>query len=304
MSKNILIHNKNNKNLFDINEEVNIILCPTLYSARILDIPIESNSELKLVIPSFFEEFFNIEGYSFYHIKLEKHKYMCFAYKQDEILETIKKINLELKYIKKVFFLQNEIDFINNTLYKYNEIKYICTDNIIVPLPKNINIDSNYVEINKDDFRLSKYNIFLNKSSKYIDNKTAYIISSIFIIFALFNFYKININNNQVYGYEKKILKLKEKYKVPSSMIQTKSIINEYENIENKYIKFLNAFEYILKYREVSNAILKSIEYKNNRIILNMENKNKKSIEKYIKRKYKVLNSRTFNDKLIIEIKI
>ena len=304
MSRNVLIQNKNSINLFDVKEEVNIILCPTLYSVRFFDIPIESNSELKLVIPNFFEDFFDIEGYSFYHIKLEKYKYMCFAYKQDEILEILDKINLELKYIKKIYFLQNEINFENNTIYNYKEIKYICSDNIIVPMPKNININSNCTEINTEEFSLSKYNIFLNKSSKYIDNTTAYILSFIFIMFSLFNFYKINANGTEVSIYEQKINSLKQKYNVPSSMIQTKSIINEYKDLENSYIEFLNAFEYILKYRESSNTLLKSIEYKNNRIILNMNNKNKVNIERHIQKKYKILNSRAFNDNLLIEIKI
>jgi len=301
MAKTVLLQRNNSLN---INEEVNIVLSPELYSVRIFDIPIESTKELKLVIPDFFEDFFDIQGYSFYHIKQSKHKYMCFAYKQEEILSIIKKANLELKYVKNIYFLQNELDKFNNTLYEYNENKYICSDNIIVPMPKNINIDFEAESIDIQNIKLSKHNIFLNKSSKYIDNTTAYIISFVFIIFAVFNFYKINDITKQISQNEESFEKLKKTYKIPNSIIQTKSIINEYKEIQNNYSDFLNAFEYVLKYRNNVNILLNNIEYKNNKLIVELENKNKSQIEKYIKRKYKILSSRVFDNRVIIEVKI
>ena len=303
MAKSILLQNNNN---YKISEDINIILAPELYSVRIFDIPIESSSELKLVIPDFFEDFFDTEGYSFYHIKLEKHKYLCFAYKQDNILNILEKSNIEIKYVKNIYFLQNELSITNGTLYKYADIQYICTNDIIVKLPSNINIKDNTTDMDVDNINLSKHNIFLNKSSKYIDNKTSYIISFIFIIFALFNFYKMNDINSQRISYEEKLNNLKKQYHVPSSMIQTKSIINEYQTTKDKYLDFLNAFEYLLKYKKKVNSLLKSIEYKNNKIIVVFENKvkNKVKIENYIKRKYKISSSRIYNNNLNIEIKL
>ena len=301
MSKNILLQKKNN---YQINEDVNIILSPELYSARIFDIPIDSAKELKLVIPNFFEEYFNIDGYSFYHIKLDHHKYLCFAYKQSEILEILKQSNIDLKFVKNLYFLQNEIECQENELYEYEDIKYICSENIIVKIPSNIPINQKAKKLEIENISLSKHNIFLNKSSKYIDNKTAYIISFVFIIFALFNFYKMSVLNEQIDKYDKNLDDLKKQYKLPSSMIQTKSIINEYQEIENTNKEYRDAFEYVLNYKHSINTQLKNIEYKNNKILLSFENKNKQQLENYIKKRYKILSSRVVGKNLSIEVKI
>ena len=299
--KNILLQ-KNNK--YIINEDINIILSAELYSVRIFDIPIESTKELKLVIPDFFEEYFDITKYSFYYIKLSKHKYLCFAYNQDEILENLKKSNIDLKLVKNIYFLQNELKYENNNIYKYNEIKYIYKDDLLVKVPSNISLDSVENDIDIDNITLSKHNVFLNKSSKYIDNKSAYVISFILIVFALFNFYKMSVLNNQIDKYDQNLDVLKQKFEIPSSMIQTKSIINEYESIGNTYKEYLNALEYILNYKHSVNTVLNDVEYKNNKLLISFENKNKNKIESYINKKYKIISSKVYNNILSIEVKI
>jgi hypothetical protein len=300
MSK-ILLQKENN---YTISEEVDIILSAELYSARIFDIPIESSKELKLVIPDFFEEFFNIEGYSFYYVKLSKHKYLCFAYKQDDILEIIKKSNIDLKYVKNIYFLQNELKCENDNVYEYNKTKYICSNDILVKIPDNISVSTKANKIDLNNITLSKHNIFFNKSSKYIENKTAYIISFIFIIFAIFNFYKMSILNTQIDNYDKKLDGLKQKYSIPSSMIQTKAIIGEYEEVKNNYEQYRTALEYILNYNQSINTKLEDIEYKNNKLLITFENKNKEKLEKYIKKRYKIISSHVYNNNLSIEVKI
>ena len=299
--KNILLQ-KNNK--YTINEDINIILSAELYSVRIFDIPIESTTELKLVIPDFFEEYFDITEYSFYHIKLEKHKYLCFAYNQDEILDNLKNSNIDLKFVKNIYFLQNELKYENNNIYKYNEIKYIYKDDLLVKIPSNISLSSVENDIDIDNITLSKHNVFLNKSSKYIDNKSAYVISFILIVFALFNFYKMSVLNNQIDKYDQNLDTLKQKFEIPSSMIQTKSIINEYKSIQNTYKEYLTALEYILNYKQSVNTVLNDVEYKNNKLLISFENKNKNKIESYINKKYKIISSKVYNNILSIEVKI
>jgi hypothetical protein len=301
---NTVFLQKNSK--FYISSKVNVILSCELYWVRIFDIPINSYKEVIEALPSFFDDYFDVSDYKYFAIKLDKSKYLSFAYNENDIVQIIKNSGLEFKNIVNIYFAQNELIniFENDLFYEIEENIYCKQDDILVLLPANIAKTVSSKELKMDNINLSKHKIYINQSSRYIDVKTAYTLSSILIIFSLINFTKtISINQN-IISIDNNTKFLKNKYNLPNSMIQTKSILKEYETIKIRYDKVRTSLDYILKYKKVANAKLKDIEYKSNEIVLKCENKYKDKIEKYLTVKYKILSSDIYNNNLEIRIEI
>jgi hypothetical protein len=277
---------------FHTNEKVNIILSCEMYWCKIFSIPIDSMSEVKTVLPSFFEEYFDTTNYKFLAIKKAKHTYLSFAYNEQDIIEKIKKSNLEFKQVQNIYFAQNELveKFEESKIYTINDSLYAIQNELLVQVPELLSQDLQKEQFDLNSISLSKHKIYLNQSSKYIDIKTAYILSSIFLVFSLLNFSKIYDINNNIKAYEYNIQNLKKEYSLPLSTIQTKSIIQEYKNNKKQYLKLLKQMQYILDYKQSIDVKLIDIEYKNKKLFFTFENKNIALLKKYFEKNTKILS--------------
>jgi len=287
---------------------LNIILSPTYYWIREFELPITSIKEVKKVVPNLFEEYFDIEFYKFFVQKIEDGKYLCFAYKEEEILMALKSANIDNKKVSNIYFAQNELQYFFNkdevSLLEIRENYYIYQENIFVNIPLSLayNMESKTIDLDKLEF--SKFKISINKSSKYIDRTSSYILSSLILVFALLVFIKSFDISNTASNYEIKIEDLKKEYNLPSSMIQTKSILKQYNKIEKRYIKNRDAFAYFINFKTHSQGTLKSCEFKNGLFTIKYIKANMQNIKKYISKKYKINNIYNKNHILTVEVKI
>jgi hypothetical protein len=304
MAKTIFLQEDSDFN--NVNERVNIILSSELYWCKIFEIPIDSKKEVELVLPGFFEDYFDVSNYKFHSLKLSKHKYLCFAYDENFIVQTIKNAKLEFKKISNIYFAHNELidNFEDEIFYNIDDKIYVKQNNIIVQIPKTLVSNQQIIDFDIDNISLSKHKIYINQSSKYIDAKTSIVLSVLFVLFALINFSKTIYLNNELKQYDNKIAILKQKYNLPASMIQTKAIINEFKNNETQYLKLLQATKYLLDYKNSIDTKLLSFDYKNSKVLLKLEDKNQNQLKKYIKTKYKILSFTKGKNSLNIGIKI
>lgn len=304
MNRTIFLNNNNIS--YSKDDIFDIIIPPELYWVKIFDIPIDSKKELLKVIPSFFEDYFDTISYKFEYQKIATHKYICFAYIEDNIVQKIKEVGIDFKNIQNIYLAQNELInyFEDGIAYSIDDKIYSKQNNLIVQIPTSLANNLEIKQLSLNNIEFSKYKLYLNQSSKYIDLKTAYILSLIFILFSFVTFVKtININSQLSY-YSNSIKELKIKYKMPSSKIQTKAIIGELEQIEIKYKRFIKAFEYILKYKNTINTKLLSIDYSDNFINIVFQNNDKLKLVKYISKKYNIVSSNVVGNRLNIRVKI
>jgi hypothetical protein len=307
MKKNIFLQ-KHTKIEDNVSSAINLILSPTYYWVKEFELPITSIKEVQKVVPNLFEDFFDITNYKFYVQKIEENKYLCFAYDEELILNALVNANIDNKKISNIYFAQNEFkSFFNeelNALMNINDEYFIYQKNILINIPNilALNLDNKVVDLEEIEF--SKFKISINKSSKYMSNKYAYILSSIIIVFAILVFTK-SISINQSYlKYESKISKLKKLYSLPNSMIQTKSIIKQYNKVEDKYTKTRNAFLYIINFKLHATGTLKSCEFRNGMFTLIYANTDIDKIKYYISKKYNIKSINVKNNHLRIEVKI
>ena len=301
MAKTIFLQ-KDIKFTIDTNEYVNIILSPEFYWVRIFDIPITSQKEAFRALPNLFEEFFNTDGYRFYIKKLEDNKYLSFAYSEEEIKSAIKNAGLLIKQVLNIYFAQNELN--QYPLFKVENRAFGYQDGILVKIPPNL---SNGMELQSVDFetiKLSKHSFLINNSSKYIDNKSAYILSAIFILFSLVIFLKLFIIKNETNNYPKQIENIKKEYNLMPTLFQTNSMIKEYIKVENNYKKFRQALEYLIDFKKSFDGILGKIEFKNRVLIIEYLEASKIKVEKFVKKKYKNVLVEKLENKIRVRVKL
>jgi hypothetical protein len=295
----IIFLDKNTTQL-DYDTNINIILSPEFYWVRLFDIPIGSKSEVLKVVPNLFEDYFNTDGYSYYVIKKEDGKYLCFAYQETKILEQCKLLNIDCKKINNIYFAQNEFTNIENAI-ELGTNRYIYQDDILIQIPQNMNSFFQLEDFDISSIKLSNHTISINRTSKYINNTTAYILSTIFILFSMVIFTKSFTIKQYIDGLEDKKIEIRKEYNLMASTIQTKAILNQYNNSDKQYIKLRDTIQYITNFKKSIVGKLEKIEFKNNTIECIFSQIDKNKISKYLQKKYKIkLNYR--NNKVMVKI--
>jgi len=216
-------------------KNVDLILSPEYYWIRTFNIPLKKKKDVLSVVPTYFEDYIDIEGYKFYIKELEENKYLCFAYKEDTIFQAIESANLKSSQISNIYFAQNE--FVDQKSFKMEDNYFIYQDEILLKVPKEFIDHTNVENYDIENINLSKYKITINKVNKYIDNKSLYILSTIFLTVAIINFAKINDINNTISSFEIQQNKMKKDYKMLPSMMQTNSLIKTLENKQKEQRK-------------------------------------------------------------------
>ncbi len=282
-------------------DKTNIILSPEFYWVRIFDLPVKSVSQAKSLLPPLFEDICqDVDNLSYQVIKLENDKFLCFAYENKKIFDTIKNSGINLSLVNGIYFAQNECEGLQSFFIKEKAFSY-TQDGILVKIPKNLLENAVDMEEEIHKINLSSHKVNIKLYNNLLNNKQIVPIIVICCVFILINLFKIVDYSNQISTYEEKIVKIKENSKLPKSILQVNSIIKAYEKDIKQEIKKREAIEYIFEKKEFT---LSNLEIDKDTINLNFNNTNKDKIESYLKKKYTILSSNIVDSKLIIRIKI
>lgn len=282
------------------NSKVDIILSPEFYWVRLFDIPVKNIAQAKAVLPSLFEDILlKVDELSYQVIKLEEGKYLCFAYINKKIFESIKNSGISLSLVNAVYFAQNECkDFkqfsVGNKSFLYTN------DNILVKVPNNIL--SEKIELNDfiENINLSSNKIDIKLYNNLLSSKQIKIVLIVCSIISLVNFSKYFVYKSEISKQEKKIEEIRTSNNLPTSSIQADSIINSNKKIAQKEINKREALSYILS----NNIDIKTIFLENDILEITVLNIDKKRIEEYISKRYKIVSSSIFGLNLNIKVQL
>ncbi len=282
-------------------EKVNIILSPELYWVRIFDIPVKNTTHARHVLPTLFEDILSdISELSYQVVKLEENKYLCFAYINKTIYEAIKKSGIPLSLVDNIYFAQNECEKIKEFTFDNKSFIY-SPDNILIKVP-NIML-SNPINLNENinKIELSSHKIDIKLYNNVLSSKQVYSILAIILCISIINIYKLFDCKAQSSKIENEIDIQKEQSNLPSSILQTNSILKKYESIENKDIKKRDFLEYLL-----SNKTFKIDKINLNKDIffITFNSSDKVRVEKYISKKYKIISSKVKALDIQVQVKL
>ena len=274
---------------------------------RIFELPLNSTKEVLNVLPNMFEDFIDIEDQSFYVKKLEDNKYLSFAYNDSKIVEAIKRSNLNLSQVQNIYFAQ--IEFLNlkeeiSNSFRVDSINLAFIDDILIQIPSKLQMNKDSSNFNIQNLELSKDNIYINASSKYLDSKSAYKLSAILLLLSLFTFGKYISNQQVISQIPNKIDNLKQNSKMLATSLQTNAVIKKLEKISSKQKEIREVLNYILLYKGNSKSVISSIEYVNNVVNLEYDNVSATKIKTYLEKKYQLKKIIQKGNKVIVGIKV
>jgi hypothetical protein len=280
-------------------EKVDVIISPELYWVRIFDIPVKNITHARHVLPTLFEDILeNVTELSYQVIKLEENKYLCFAYVNKTIYEAIKKSGISLSLVDSVYFAQNECSTLNQFTDENKSFLY-TEDGVLIKVPNSIALES--VDLNQsiDTFELSSHKVDIKLYNNVLSTKQIYTILAVILTISIINFYKLFDYKSQVNSFEEEILITKQNSTLPSSILQTNAILNKYKKKISKEFKKREFLEYIISSNKYK---LKKIYLDKNTAFLTFNNEDKKKLENFIAKKYKVISSKV--KALDIEVKV
>lgn len=290
---------------FQVKQRVNIILSPQFYWVRLFNIPVKTQKEALQACASLFDEFLDTENLKYYTIKVAENKFLSFAYDEEKIVNAIKDSNLNTSQVLNIYFAQNELkDMIQKQdgFATVDNINLSVVDDVLVQVPSSFSIESK--ELNLDSLDLSKYKVPINFSSKYIDIKSSYILSAVLILFTFVNFSKAFDNFNYSSKIPKKIEQLKKQASMPSTMIQTKSILKKLNRIKLDQNDLREKLNYIFNIKNATKARILSFELKNENILIKLKGDDAKKITQYLEKKYNLSSAVVKNEIITIGMKL
>ena len=288
-----------------IDSNVNIILSSEYYWVREFEVPIDSKKEALLALPSLFEDYIDntTHIYKYFIIKLDKHKYLGFAYDEEYIKLALKDRGINLRKIVAIYFGQNEFQsFSTNDIFSISNVQYSYQNDILVKIPDIFRVEES-VSVDLLSLELSKNYFSINNYSKYVSNKSAYYLSFLFIVLSIAIFTKsfyLQKNNTEILS---KIDEIKIEKKLPQTLFQTKAIISELEHKEKKYLITRKILADILNIKSHDNsATLISFEINEQRVSAVYKNANSTKIKTYFQKEYKNTQVKSSGENIIVEI--
>lgn len=284
----------------DETSKVDIILSPEFYWVRVFDIPVKNITQAKAVIPALFEDILHeVSELSYQVIKSDENKYLCFAYINKKIFEAVKNSGINLSLVNAIYFAQNECkDF---RQFGIDDKSFLYTsDDILVKVPNEMLSQKVVLNDFIENINLSSNKIDIKLYNNLLSSKQIYMVLIICTIIFTINFSKYFVYENEISKLDEKIEDIRSSNNLPSSSIQIDSIIKANTTIAQKEINKREALSYILS----NNIDIKTISLDNDLLEINVLNMDKKKVEEYISKKYKIVSSSISGLNLNIKVQL
>ncbi|RXJ98922.1 hypothetical protein CRV02_12790 [Arcobacter sp. CECT 8989] len=291
------------KSYFKTLDKVDIILSPEFYWVREFEIPVKNKKDALVFLPNLFSDVLPLGDFSFFAMKKSKHHFLCFAYKNSEILAAIKNANLQNIQVGNIHFAQ--LEFSNKKALYSNTEQFIYTeDEILVKIP--FPFESNSEDINSmlKEHILSKYKIRLKFYSSIIDVKYINSIGIVTLILIFLNIFQYFIISKNISILERKEQSIKKQYNLPSTSFETNAILKRMKKNFNANNSLRQSIGYIFDYQKRDNkAIIKRIDFDGKIFQLDIDNVIPSYFKTYFTKNFKIIKQKREGSLMKVELK-
>jgi len=287
-----------------IEENVNVIVSPSLYWVKKLDLPVKNVREAKTLLPSLFEDILPEGSYS-YSVYKDGEYFFIFAYEDKKILEVCASKGIHAAQIEGVYFAQSELAHLTST-HKINDTQSIYVkDDIVLLVPCMWLEDDSMLDVN--DLSLSKHNVKLKQFGHIVDDKSFNTLVVIFSVLILLLGVEYFITQSKLQSTLELRDEIFEKNGLKSTMMQNRSMLKSYTTLHDKQTKIREYIGYFLSLKLRNGEKISSIRYKSNKFnvdISGIKNGAEKIIVESLKNKKMIFKPTFKNDTLSMEISL
>ncbi len=241
-------------------EKLHIILSPSLYWVRKVNLPLKYAREAKKLLESLFEDILPEGNYSYSVYRAsEEGEFFIFAYEDKSILDLLTKQGIASSSISSIHFAQSELYDIQGAI-KINEKQSIYVKDDIVTLVPCCWIEESGA-LNLEDIKLSKHKITLAQFGHIVDGSSLIKIGVILGVFILLTWVELFIIKQDIQKIQTQSSELFAKYKLKPTMFQNKALLKKYKKIHANQTKLRADFA-----KELQKKNIQKISYKNNKL--------------------------------------
>ena len=281
---------------FEIEDDLNVVLSPSLYWVKKVSLPVKYLRDAKSLLPSLFEDTLPEGSYSYSTYK-SGDDFFIFAYEDKFIIDTLSSKGISSTQVKGVYFAQSELSQTQGAI-KINETQSIYVkDEIVILVPCCWIEESGSLDIGCID--LSKHSISLKQFGHIVNDKSLYMLASIFSLLIVLVALEYFITVQKISTTTELKDELFSKHGLKSTMIQNRSMLNEYKTIHKRQSNLREYSSYILSMSLVKQQRLLQLSMKGKKLIAafsGVEKGDEASLQKYLKSK-KLQFTSNFKDK-------
>lgn len=252
-----------------VEEKVNIILSPSLYWVKKLELPVKYLRDAKKLLPSIFEDALPNGKYN-YSVYKKDNYFFAFAYEDKVILDALTQKGIAPSNIASIHFAQSELDSAQGAITINEEQSLYVKDGIVILVP------CCWIEekggLNLNNLTLSKHTIVLEQYSHIVDKASLYKIGSILVVLCLIVFVEYFMNVQKVNAISDAKDELFSKYSLQATMMQNKSLLKKYETIHEKQTQIREIISYILSLKLQGGQKLLLLNFKDKSFIVEFSN--------------------------------
>lgn len=235
--------------VLDTDEMLDVILTPSFYWVRRIELPVKYMHEVRRLLPSLFEDILPEGEYS-YSAYRDGDAYMIFAYDDKAIIKALNEKAIKTTHINKVYLAQSEFGSTSKAIALGKDAVMMVRDGVVIKLPASFSSETKMLDLDRHKF--SSHSIPLARYSHIADKKSMTLFASFMLILIISLVAEWSIVYSKINEAERMRDELFETYQLKSTMMQNQAIM---DRLEQRYerqskIRKINASLFDLDLKE------------------------------------------------------
>ncbi|MEA2111653.1 MAG: hypothetical protein U9P71_06345 [Campylobacterota bacterium] len=288
-------------------ERLNIVLSPSYYWFKRVELPVKYVSQAQSLAASQFDGVIPEANYKYMVIKKED-LFWLFAYDEAVIAQKLKNLNIKPSQIEGFYFAQNECEALSIPIKIDENMALVNSDGVVSLMPISYVNETLSLEQWSRDLNFSKHKVSLNLfQNSVLDEKWIFrfsVMSIVFIVLYLASYLllKNDLKNELTQQYA-----LTQKYKLPETSFQLNSLKRSLTSKENRQIELRQNVKKLFSIRLEKGEYVKKFEMKTKtveyEIVLNAP-KNAEKIKKQLSKNFKVDSAKVVDNTFYVGVKL
>ena len=289
-----------------VENKINIILSPSFYWYKAETLPVKKASAAKELAPSLFDGIVDEANYSYMAIKKEE-LFWLFAYDDLLIAQTLLDMGIKPSHINAIYFAQTECLGTLEAIKVNESTALISKDDAVSLIPIEYAGDTISSEHYFSEHTLSKEKVNVNFfQNSFLDEKYIYRLMLIATFVTGIYLAEYLLLQNDLEREQFKAYTLAEKYKLPATSFEIKSLKNGLESKQKRQIKLREDISALMRIALKEGEYMQKIIIKAKTAHLEIhlsDPKHAEAIKRYVAKTMKITKAKVVDNLFLLGVK-
>lgn len=291
-------------------EKSNLVLSPEFYWAKKMTLNLRYTYEASKMAASVFDGILPAGTFKFKIFKLGKNEFIFIAYDTQNIIKELESMGIDMNLVEKIYTAQSEFMDKDVALRINHTYAIASSGGVITYVPLkfiNSSIQMNVDDVLEEKKLSTNYIYSKNFQNININEKESNLILWLLAILVSMLFLNVLETQRERNFLVEQKNSLVEKYNLPKTTFQIKSLQDELSRIDLQQNKLKAAIIYLEKFELSKKEFFSSLSYKKKNLKFSVKLdtvEKEQKFKKYITKKYKILKTGRFKRDYMIEVQL